>query len=147
MKGKNLLLLAGAGALALIMLSRKKQIAKSAQYSFEKIGVNLARRKVIVTLGILNPAQGSIRINSVVGLLRINGRDVATVENFTPVTVAGNAKSMLPLTLTPSLSGITDLIRSYIQMRKDKKKSPAKVTFAGSSNVDGMTLPIQTTLL
>lgn len=147
MKGKNLLLLAGAGALALIMLSRKKQIAKSAQYSFEKIGVNLARRKVIVTLGILNPAQGSIRINSVVGLLRINGRDVATVENFTPVTVAGNAKSLLPLTLSPSLSGITDLIRSYIQMRKDKKKSPAKVTFTGSSNVDGMTLPIQTTLL
>jgi LEA14-like dessication related protein len=147
MKGKNLLYIGAAGLLALVIFSRKKQIAKSAQYSFEKIGVNLARRKVIVTLGILNPAQGSIRINSVVGMLRINGRDVATVENFAPVNVAGNAKSMLPLTLSPSLSGITDLIRSYIQMRKDKKKSPAKVTFTGSSNVDGMTLPIQTTLL
>lgn len=146
MKGKNLVLLAGAGALALIMLSRKKQIAKSAQYSFEKIGVDLKKRKVKVTLGILNPAQGSIRINSVVGLLKINGKDVATVENFSPVTVAGNAKTMLPLTLTPSLSGITDLIRSYIATRQQKGKVSAKVTFVGSSNVDGMTLPISTTL-
>jgi LEA14-like dessication related protein len=147
MKGKTLIYLLGAAAVAAIVLSRKKQIVKTAQYSFEKLGVDLKKRAVIVTLGVLNPAQGSVRINSVVGFLRVNGRDVASVENFVPVTIRGNNKTMLPLTLKPVLSGITDLVRSYIQIRKEKGKASARVTFAGSSNVEGITVPIQTTLL
>jgi LEA14-like dessication related protein len=144
---KTIMYLLGAGVVAAFILSRKGQIAKNAQFSFEKIGISLARRKVLVTLGISNPAQGSIKINSVVGQLKVNGRDIAAVENFRPVQVRGNAKTMLPLELSPSGAGIVDLIKSYIAARKAKGQISAKVTFVGSSNVDGLTMPIKTVLL
>lgn len=137
----------GGGALLFIMLQRKKQIAKTAQFSFDKLGLNIKKGGLNVVLGVLNPAAGSIRINSVVGFLKINGRDVASVESFTPINVAGNAKTALPLLLKPSGGGIVSLVKSVIDAKKQGKKSSFKVTFVGNSNIDGMTLPISTVLL
>lgn len=137
----------GGAALLFIILQRKKQIAKTAQFSFDKLGLNLKQGGLNVVLGVLNPAAGSIRINSVVGFLKVNGVDVASVSNFTPVNVAGNAKTPLPLLLKPSGGGIFSTIRNVLQARKSGQKQKFKVTFVGNSNIDGMTLPINTTLL
>lgn len=138
--------LVGAG-IVFLMLSRKKQIAKTAQFSFDKLGLNLKQGGLNVVLGVLNPAQGQITINSVVGFLKVNGKDVASVQAFKPVTVLGNAKTALPLLLKPSSGGIISLIRDYIRARKAGDKTSVKITFVGNSNVDGLTLPISTVLL
>lgn len=147
MRKSNLPWLLGGAALIFIMLQRKKQIAKTAQFSFDKLGLNLKQGGLNVVLGVLNPAAGSIRINSVVGYLKINGVDVASVSNFTPVNVAGNAKTPLPLLLKPSGSGIFATIKKIIEARKAGTKQSFKVTFVGNSNIDGMTLPINTQLV
>jgi hypothetical protein len=137
----------GGGLFLFFMLQRKKTIAKTAQFSFDKLNLNLKKGGLNVVLGVLNPAAGSIRINSVVGFLKINGRDVATVESFVPVNVQGNAKTALPLLLKPSSGGIVSLVKSVIEAKKKGQKSGFKVTFVGNSNIDGMTLPISTVLI
>lgn len=139
-------LLVGAGII-FVMLQRKKQIAKTAQFSFDKLGLNLRQGGLNVVLGVLNPAQGSITINSVVGFLKVNGVDVASVENFKRTVVAGNAKTPLPLLLKPSGSGIFTTIKKIIDAKKAGDKTKFKVTFVGNSNIDGMTLPISTQLV
>lgn len=137
----------GAGALLFFVLQRKKQIARTAQFSFDKLGLNLKQGGLNVTLGVLNPAAGSITINSVVGFLKVNGVDVATVQNFTRTTVAGNAKTPLQLLLKPSGTGIFQTVKKIIAAKKAGNKQAFKVTFVGNSNIDGMTLPISTQLV
>lgn len=138
----------GAVALyAILKLKRGATIANRALFSIDKMNVDIRKRQINLILGILNPASGSIKINSVVGNLVLNGQSIASIENFTGLVVKGNAKSFLSLIMKPSGMGIVNLLIDFINAKKNKEKTTAVVQFIGTANVDGIAIPINTKML
>lgn len=138
----------GAIALyAILKLKRGATIANRALFSIDKMSVDIKKRQINLILGILNPASGSIKINSVVGNLVLNGQSIASIENFTGLIVEGNAKSFLSLIMKPSGIGIINLAIDFVNAKKNKEKTSANVKFVGTANVDGIAIPINTTML
>lgn len=146
---RNNLLIVGAiiGAYFIYRLQRSSQVARSVQFSFDKLTVNVKNRTLVFVMGILNPASGSVTVKSVVGYIRVNGSDIASVETFQPVKVEGNKKSQLNLIIKPQGTGIVSLLMDLYKVKKEKGKLSANIQFVGNANVDGVTLPINAQLL
>jgi hypothetical protein len=87
----------------------------------------------------LNPSGSSANLNSIVGSLFIKGNEVATVENFTKVTITPKSKSFIDLTITPSGLGILTTIKSLLKKGGLKNLS---AEFKGNANIDGVTVPL-----
>lgn len=136
MKLKNLFLILGAGAVAFYFF-RKKKLANALQYSIEAISIK--GTKIFLKLGLLNPTGTPANFNSFVGILFIKGNEVATVENFTKVTITPKSKSFIDLTITPSGLGILSTVKSLIKKGGLKNLS---AQFRGNANIDGITVPI-----
>jgi hypothetical protein len=134
-----------AAAATAIYIFGKKRLVSSAKFSFEKISFNLKKKKINIILGIANPTSIAANINSIVGGLQINGQDVATVENYTKIIIEPQGKTMLPLTISPSIVGIFSLVKDYIQKRMKGKQATAK--FIGTANIGGTSLPINISLI
>lgn len=144
MNPKNLFILAAGAGLVYLLLGKKK-LASATQFSLEKLGIDLKGKKIKVTLGANNPTGSSATLNSIVGALYITGKQVASIESFNKVNILPNAKSLVTLDLKPSLAGIFQTIKQIV---KSKGSSPSalQATFVGTANVDGISLPIKTTL-
>lgn len=136
-----------AGAVLIYVLQRKSQVAKSVQFSFDKLNVSLKNKTINFVLGILNPASGSVMVKSVVGQLVFNDKTIASVETFQPITIEGNKKTQINLLIKPSGVGILQLIVDFIKIKKAGQKQSANVTFTGYANVDGVTMPINSELV
>jgi len=144
MKGKSLIAF-GIAAAAAIYLYSKNRLVQSAKFSFEKLSFDIQKRKVNIVLGILNPTSTTATVNSIVGTLIINGKEVANVENYTKIAVKPKNKSLLPLTITPSAMGIFQLIKDFIKSKTKGQKATAK--FTGTANVGGTSLPLNISLV
>lgn len=134
----------GALGFGLWYILRKKSIATNAQFSFEKLDVNLQKQKIMMTLGVMNPTNGTITFNSVVGALLLNNNQVATVESYDKKIIAPTAKTNLTLSLRPTLVGVFQTIKDLWKSKLQGAKINAE--FVGSANVDGITFPIKTKL-
>ena len=130
----------------LFFLLKKKSLVRSAKFSFEKLDFNLKARKIKIVLGVMNPTSTAASINSIVGSLIVNGSEVASVENYTKVNILPSAKSLLPLTLTPSAAGIFSVLKTFV---KNKLKGAGKsmAIFEGTANIGGASFPIKTQLI
>ena len=136
----------GLGALAfgLWFVLRKSSVAKNATFSFEKLDVDIKKLKILMTLGISNPTNTPIGLNSVVGALMLNGKQIASIESFDQTTIAPTAKTNVRLTLRPSAIGVFQTIKDVWKTKLQGAKINAE--FVGSANVDGITFPIKSTL-
>ena len=144
MKSTNFLLIA-AGAALVYMLIGKKRLAAATQFSLEKIGIDLRAKKIKVALSANNPTNASATINSIVGALYVDGKQIASIESFAKATIQPNAKSIVNLDLKPTLIGIWTTLKQIIKS-KGQSAQALKATFVGTANVDGISLPIKTTL-
>ena len=144
MKSTNFLLIA-AGAALVYMLIGKKRLAAATQFSLEKIGIDLKAKKIKIGLGANNPTNASATINSIVGALYVDGKQIASIESFAKATIQPNAKSIVNLDLKPTLVGIWTTLKQIIKS-KGQSAQALKATFVGNANVDGISLPIKTTL-
>jgi LEA14-like dessication related protein len=131
---------------ALYFLSKKMSLAKNAQFSLEKISINWKKKFINLVLGVNNPTSGSITINSILGTLKINNNDIATVESSAPVTVKPYTKVMAPLILRPSALGLFSSLKTFFTQKFDKTKR-SQVTFMGTAASGGVNLPINTRLI
>lgn len=138
MKPKNFIAaaVAAAGLYAIIKLSKKTHTLVTARFTVKKI--KMKGFNVLVTMGILNPTSNTIKLNSFVGSIVSDNRDIATITNFTPVTIAGNNESEITLTFIPSALGVVSLLRNLISMPLGK----IGVKLLGSANIDGYVLPV-----
>lgn len=143
MKIGNLIAI-GALGFGLWYILRKKSVATNAQFSFEKLDVNIPKQKVIMTLGVMNPTNNTITFNSVVGALLLNGNQVATIESYDKTIIAPTAKTNIVLSLRPSVIGIFQTIKDVWKSKLQGAKINAE--FVGSANVDGITFPVKTKL-
>lgn len=144
----NVKALLGFGILAggLYWLSTKKKFVKSAVFTFEKLDFNLKKKKVFVSLGLLNPTNQEVTLNSVVGTLFVNSNQVATVESFEKKKISSRAKSVITLALSPSAVGIVNVLKQFVKS-KLKGAGGTSATFTGSAHLNGTTIPIQTKLI
>lgn len=144
MKLNNLIGL-GIGAAVIYFLLGKKSLAKSATFSFEKMGIDLRNKKIKLSLGANNPTNSSATLKSIIGNLYLAGKQVASVESFNTVQILPNAKTIVTIDVRPSLSGIWSTIKTILQ-NKGKSAAALKATFEGTANVDGISFPIKTAL-
>ncbi len=141
MKLGNLFILGGAGLLAYLFTKQSaKTFQKNATVSFEKLDFNLKKFQVVVTLGISNPTALAATINSIVGSLYVNKKEVATVQSFEVQQIAGNSKSRINVTLKPRGTGIFSTLRQLVKA-KLKGATNLVAKFKGAVNING--LPVQ----
>jgi LEA14-like dessication related protein len=133
----------GVGAAILLYLVGRKKLSGSATFSFEKFNVDFVKKKaIIITLGVNNPTSQSLNINSIVGNLILSGKVVASVETFNKINVMPNAKTLIDLTVKPSLVGMAQI--AIALAKKTEKAADLKLKFVGNGNVDGIAIPINT---
>jgi LEA14-like dessication related protein len=130
----------GILALAVIYVLRKKSLAENAKFSLENVSFNWKKKEVYVRLGILNPTNAQITINSILGSLYMNNNEVATVQTFSKLLVGANAKTSLNLTMTPTIYGIFTSLKNVLT--KDSAKN-YKVKFVGTANANGVNFPLE----
>lgn len=147
---KQIVILGTALLLGTYIFSKKK-FADSVRFSFDKIKIQ--GKKIFVTLGVSNPTNQSLTINSIVGDLILNGSTIAAVESFVTTTIKPNAKTFLQVQLIPSGLGILQQAKMFLlaalQKKNDKKKEKQKIasSFKGSANVQGNNFPINASLM
>ncbi len=136
---KTFLGIAVLGGLAFWLYSRKR-LKETALFSFD--GVRIANNKLQIKLGLSNPTNASVTINSIVGVLNSKGNDIANVQSFEKVTILPNNKTMISLDVTPSLIGLFTTVKQIV--RKGGLKN-LNLRFKGTANVNGLPLPIDVT--
>ena len=136
---KTFLGIAVLGGLAFWLYSRKR-LQETALFSFD--GVRIANNKLQIKLGLSNPTNASVTINSIVGVLISKGNDIANVQSFEKVTILPNNKTMISLDVTPSLIGLFTTVKQIV--RKGGLKN-LNLRFKGTANVNGLPLPIDVT--
>ena len=81
---KTFLGIAVLGGLAFWLYSRKR-LKETALFSFD--GVRIANNKLQIKLGLSNPTNASVIINSIVGVLNTKGSDIANISSFEKITI------------------------------------------------------------
>lgn len=143
MKTRNLLILAAVGVV--FYLVKKSRDVAAINFSLAKFNVDLKNKALRIGLGISNPSGTSVDVKSISGSLFLSGKEVATVESFKTVTIAPNAKTIVDLKLTPTLFSIWQLLKGSVKGGK-LSTSNLRPTFEGSANVQGINIPIKTSL-
>jgi len=141
---KQILVLGLFGIGAYYFLS-KKNLAKTAKFSFEKLSMNWKKKQINVFIGVKNSGDDSAVLKSLIGDLIINGDSIASVESFDTVKIAPRSKSVINLTLKPSLVGIFLQLKNFIQKNNNVKK--IKASFQGSANLEGLNIPLNINLV
>lgn len=143
MKTRNLLILAAVGVV--FYLVKKSRDVAAINFSLAKFDVDWKNKALLIGLGISNPSGTSVDVKSISGNLFLSGKEIASVESFKTVTIAPNAKTILNLSLKPTLFSIWQLLKGSVKGGK-LSTSNLRPTFEGSANVQGINIPIKTTL-
>lgn len=143
MKSRNLLILAAVGVV--FYLVKKSRDVASINFSLAKFDVDWKNKALLIGLGISNPSGTSVDVKSISGNFFLSGKEIASVESFKTVTIAPNAKTILNLSLKPTLFSIWQLLKESVKGGK-LSTSNLRPTFEGSANVQGINIPIKTTL-
>ena len=134
----------GILALAIVYVLRKKSLVTNAKFSLENVSFNWNKKEVYVRMGILNPTNAEITINSILGSLYLNNNEVATIETFNKLLVGANAKTSLNLTMKPTLYGIFASLKNIFSTKNSQELFKTyKVKFVGTANANGVNLPLE----
>ena len=133
----GVLLLLGAGAL---WLSAKARTGKKLQ--FLPTGVDISGGGLAVAVGVQNPTNTSLTLNSFAGQVYINGVASGNVSDFTARIIQPNAQTEVVLNLVPSLfGGIQDILNLVTGSGPDGLALALK----GTANVNGIPVPVNLT--
>jgi LEA14-like dessication related protein len=130
----------GILALAIFYVIRKKSLVDNAKFSLQNVVLNWKKKEVYVRMGISNPTNTQVIINSILGSLYFNNNEVAVVNSFSKLLISANATTTLNLTMKPTLYGIFESLKNILT--KDIAKN-YKVKFVGTANANGLNLPLE----
>lgn len=112
------------------------------------MAINWKKNKYWIGIGVQNPTNGSISINSISGELLINKNSIATIESNVNTTILPNQNSVIPLILKPSLLGLFVQIKSLLtKQEKNKAKNKLNARFEGVANSNGLIIPLSLSLI
>lgn len=125
-----------------------KSVVKNAKFSFQKMAINWKKKQILIGIGVQNPTNGTISVQSISGDLLINKNSIATIESNVNVTISPNQNSVIPLILKPSLLGLFVQIKSMLTKQKNKDaKSKISARFEGVANSNGLIIPLSLPLI
>jgi LEA14-like dessication related protein len=130
----------GILALAIFYVIRKKSLVDNAKFSLQNVVLNWKKKEVYVRMGISNPTNQQVIINSILGSLYFNNNEVAVVNSFSKLLISANATTTLNLTMKPTLYGIFESLKNILT--KDIAKN-YRVKFVGTANANGLNLPLE----
>lgn len=142
--GGNILLLFGAAGL-IYFLSRKKTLAKTASFSFEKLGVDLKNKTIKLGIGVSNPTGATANLSAITGAFYLAGKQVASIESFERRQIAPHGKTILNIVVKPSLAGLWSNLKDIIKSGGKNVKG-LKPYIEGVADIDGFNFPFKNTL-
>lgn len=132
------------GAAIAIMAMVKSKSAQSLNYIFQGIRAAWQGSAPVLSLqiGVQNPTNQSFLIKSIVGSLYSAGTPIGNVSSFTPVNIAANNVTTIPVNIRLSLIGIaTDLFN----LIKNGNGQAHEIEFSGYVNADNISVPLKLT--
>lgn len=140
---RNILLI--GGALVALYLIGRTRLATNIKVLFRGLSFGGGLRKPSISLrfGVQNPTDQTATVRSIVGQVDANGRTVADVSGFQALTVGPNTESVLTVQAQPAAVGIVQTVAEFL---RQKERGPVRVTFTGTANVDGVNLPINSSV-
>lgn len=126
-------------------LKAKKTLSNVVSFTFKSLKIDWKKLQIIVGLGIQNPSNGTAKLNSLVGSLFIDNKEIASVTSFQPLQIEANQVSILNVQLKPSLLGIFGTLKKLVKSKGANLKG-INAEFKGNANVDGFTFPVNTKL-
>ena len=134
-----LILVAGVAALYFIGKSRLKNV--KVLFRGFKVTGKIFAPKFNLKFGIQNPTTEKANFNSLVGEVIANGKTIANVSSFTPVTIQPNAETIIEVIAEPVGISIAKTVIDFI-----KTKNKLQVQFTGSANIENIVYPLNNVL-
>lgn len=125
-----------------------KSVVKNAKFSFQKMAINWKKKQILIGIGVQNPTNGTISVQSISGDLVINKNSIATIESNVNTQILPNQNSVIPLILKPSLLGLFVQIKSMLsKQNKNDAKTKINARFEGVANSNGLIIPLSLPLI
>jgi len=138
--GPETLLLIGAGVLGLYFWKQKEAAGHLIFFPGNITGMQFVNSTPVVslTLQVQNTSNVDLHLNSIAGNVLANGQLIGNVSNFTPVIIARNSQTLLPLTAQLQPLGIVnDIIRSF-----QTGSFAQDISIQGQANVGGVQVDV-----
>jgi LEA14-like dessication related protein len=131
-------------ALGLFFAARKLfskfTTAKSLNYNITKVDFNKNDKTFVVFLRLVNPANSSITLNSVVGDVFWNGTNIATIDFRRPTTLNPNEQIVIQLPIRLNLSATTLI---FDLLSRGVKFVNGVFEVKGVINAENLVLPLE----
>ena len=141
MRNSTLLALGAVGALIVYHLWRESSAAGNLVFTPGNV-TNMAfsgsTPVVAFTINVQNTSTTDLLLNSIAGNLYSNNTLVGNVSNFSPVTIAANSQTVLPVNASFQILGIANDLISAFQSGSTQQN----LELEGFANVGGAQVPL-----
>jgi hypothetical protein len=134
----NILILAG-GFAAWWLWSRATTLQS---LNFIPRGLAVVGGAISLIIGVQNPTNNSLQLNSLSGNLIMNGNAIGNVADFQPVLIGANNETQINLLVTANFFGIAAGALNAIE---GNETSVINANLQGTANVNGTPLPVNIT--
>jgi LEA14-like dessication related protein len=107
---------------------------------FVPLGASWSGGALQVDIGVQNPTNDTLQLNSLAGSVFVNGTIIGNVSDFTPRLITANQQTAIQLTYTPNLLGTAAAILNQVN-----NGGGIQIAINGAANVNGISLPINLT--
>ena len=139
---KKLFFAVAGGAVLWWYLANKKKAAGLLNIDLSAVGISSSGGfipNVKLTFKASNPTNTPITVKSILGNVFVNDTQIATVSDFTGFTIPANGSTEFSTIVAPNIAGALSSVTSLLS-------SGANITFSGTVNAEGLTVPITKTL-
>lgn len=122
---------------------QKTTAVKSLNWNITGVDFNQKDRTLVVKLRLINPANASIKIRSIVGDCIFRGEYIATIDYREPIELKGNEERTLLLAIKPNIS-LVNIIADLLT-QKTKTALSGKFEIKGTINAENLVVPFDYT--
>lgn len=142
MKNKALIpIIIIAGIAALYFIGKSRLMKLKVLFRGFKVTGKIWAPKFNIKFGLQNPTSETANLESIVGEVYANGKVIANVSTFQPLTIKANNETPLNLIAEPVGISIAKTVIEFI-----KTKNKLNIDFKGSATVDNIVYPINESL-
>jgi LEA14-like dessication related protein len=133
-----IILVGGAAAIYFLGLGRT---GANLQFLFRNIrlsGGSIIQPNIIITIGVQNPTNNPVTINSIVGTLNYQGQNFANFSSFERTTIKANSETLINITAIPNFTGVVTILKEVIL----NKQKGAIINMKATANINNIAFPI-----
>ena len=134
--------LLAVGALLALLFFSKSQAVKQLKFVIRGADItfpSLLTPNIALTIGVQNPTSSSFLVNSIIGVLYLNGQAIANVNAFNPTTIIPGAETPFIINIDPNVISTANELLNILQ---GKTSYSATVELVGSVNAESVNFPL-----